>query len=103
MRIGLTYLMMSVALRQRSNLPLDNAAYRPNVKRSYRGGGVMRLSPIAICLFMSTLAAFAQDDSGGITGVVTDQDGVVVSGSQNGQRQKDYSGRWPQRVWRIAE
>ncbi len=39
----------------------------------------MRLSLIAICLFISTLAAFAQGESGSITGVVTDQDGVVVS------------------------
>jgi hypothetical protein len=42
----------------------------------------MRLSLIAICLFISTLAAFAQGESGSITGVVTDQDGVVVSGAQ---------------------
>jgi hypothetical protein len=41
----------------------------------------MRLSQIAICLFISTLAAFAQGDSGSITGVVTDQDGAVVSGA----------------------
>ena len=42
----------------------------------------MRLSQIAICLFISTLAAFAQGDSGSITGVVTDQDGAIVSGAQ---------------------
>jgi len=33
----------------------------------------MRLSLIAICLFISTLAALAQGDRGSITGVVTDQ------------------------------
>jgi len=42
----------------------------------------MRLSQIAICLFISTLAAFAQGDSGSVTGVVTDQDGAIVSGAQ---------------------
>jgi carboxypeptidase family protein len=41
----------------------------------------MRPLPIAICAFMSLLAAFAQGDSGRITGVVTDQDGAVVSGA----------------------
>ena len=41
----------------------------------------MRLSLIAICLFISTLAAFAQGNSGSLTGTVTDQDGAVVSGA----------------------
>ena len=41
----------------------------------------MRPPWIAMCILLSAFAAFAQDDSGSITGVVTDQDGTVVSGA----------------------
>ena len=41
----------------------------------------MRPQWIVICILFFAFAAFAQDDSGSITGVVTDQDGAVVSGA----------------------
>lgn len=41
----------------------------------------MRPPWIVMCILLFVFTAFAQDDSGSITGVVTDQDGTVVSGA----------------------
>jgi carboxypeptidase family protein len=50
-------------------------------KKVSLGRGAMCALWVAVSLFVSAFAAFAQDERGAVTGTVTDQDGAVVSGA----------------------
>jgi hypothetical protein len=50
-------------------------------KKASLGRGAMCVLWIAASLFVSAVAAFAQEERGAITGNVTDQGGAVVSGA----------------------
>lgn len=62
---------------------LRRASCKPNARKQEvsMGRRAMCAVSVALCLFVSAFAAFAQGERGAITGAVTDQDGAVVSGA----------------------
>jgi hypothetical protein len=75
--------MMKENLLPSSCFLLRRASSEPSAreKRVSLIRGAMCALWVAVSLFVSTFAAFAQDERGAITGTVTDQDGAVVSGA----------------------